>query len=228
MTSGSTSSRRCVISGLSQAEIHVLGYLAEAGPVDRRTTSTASFGHRRSTLSSVLNRLESTGARLAIDQPGLTAARSSSRPRMTVRSPRCEFETRSRTWSDAWPTRRHPSSGKASVRFWRRSVAKRRPADWSPRLAATPGPTERGTHREGTASGSLMFFSGSMPPMPRLTQFTLAGHSIGPIGASLGERPRHQSTGDVPARPGPGMRPLAPTISTTRSSRRAASPCATS
>ena len=46
--------------GLSQAEIHVLGHLGEAGP---STVSDihASFGHRRSTLSSVLNRLESRG-----------------------------------------------------------------------------------------------------------------------------------------------------------------------
>jgi DNA-binding MarR family transcriptional regulator len=45
---------------VSQAEIHVLGFLGEAG------ASTVgdiheSFGHRRSTLSSVLNRLEARG-----------------------------------------------------------------------------------------------------------------------------------------------------------------------
>lgn len=42
---------------ISQAEIHVLGYLAEAGAATVGDIH-ASFGHRRSTLSSVLNRLE--------------------------------------------------------------------------------------------------------------------------------------------------------------------------
>jgi len=45
---------------LSQAEIHVLGYLAEAGPSTVNEIH-ASFGHRRSTLSSVLNRLDARG-----------------------------------------------------------------------------------------------------------------------------------------------------------------------
>ena len=46
--------------GLSQAEVHVLGYLAEAGPSTVNAIH-GSFGHRRSTLSSVLNRLENRG-----------------------------------------------------------------------------------------------------------------------------------------------------------------------
>lgn len=46
--------------GLSQAEIHVLGYLAESGP-STISDIHASFGHRRSTLSSVLDRLERRG-----------------------------------------------------------------------------------------------------------------------------------------------------------------------
>jgi DNA-binding MarR family transcriptional regulator len=45
---------------VTQADIHVLGYLAEAGPSNVAEIH-ASFGHRRSTLSSVLNRLESRG-----------------------------------------------------------------------------------------------------------------------------------------------------------------------
>jgi DNA-binding MarR family transcriptional regulator len=47
-------------TGLSQAEAHVLARLARAGP----TTPTElhrSFGHKRSTLTSVLDRLEARG-----------------------------------------------------------------------------------------------------------------------------------------------------------------------
>jgi DNA-binding MarR family transcriptional regulator len=42
---------------VTQAEIHVLGYLADSGPATVGEIH-GSFGHRRSTLSSVLNRLE--------------------------------------------------------------------------------------------------------------------------------------------------------------------------
>jgi len=45
---------------LAQAEIHVLGHLADEGPSTIGEIHR-SFGHRRSTLSSVLNRLETRG-----------------------------------------------------------------------------------------------------------------------------------------------------------------------
>jgi DNA-binding MarR family transcriptional regulator len=43
--------------GVSQAEAHVLAFLSEAGPCSIAELHR-SFGHRRSTLTSILNRLE--------------------------------------------------------------------------------------------------------------------------------------------------------------------------
>jgi DNA-binding MarR family transcriptional regulator len=52
--------RQLKAAGLSQAEVHVLGYLADAG--DRTINEIHhSFGHKRSTLTSLLDRLEARG-----------------------------------------------------------------------------------------------------------------------------------------------------------------------
>jgi len=46
--------------GISQAEAHVLSHLSEGGPCSIADVHH-SFGHRRSTLTSILNRLEDQG-----------------------------------------------------------------------------------------------------------------------------------------------------------------------
>jgi DNA-binding MarR family transcriptional regulator len=47
-------------AGVSQAESHILGYLAEAGDATINDIHH-SFGHKRSTLTSLLDRLEARG-----------------------------------------------------------------------------------------------------------------------------------------------------------------------